>query len=540
MALVETVRIQGDGTGLESTIEKLNDSVVELINSLRKFEAQSKTAFEKTEKGVKGVQQETQKANKTFKETKTSIEGIRQETEKATSSFKELVSSAKSFALVSIALDSAQEALTANQAVADVFNTALGTVQLTVSRIFDSITKGTALNLGTVISDAQEIVNLENAAALAAARRTEVQLSYQLLAEEARQERDNEYNSIENRIEANDILNDILTEQLEKEKELVEQVVAATQAQYEKIPSIENEVALIQARTELTDIEERVAGQRSEFLMNQMSLNREMMTYNELVQKNGEIIYDEYVIISGIEENRRKALDLEYNKQVEILDVEIAIAHQRLKNAAEGTVAQQEAYDAYLQLLQDRQAADVQYAVSSKELDAEVTAAKFQMAKDGIAAISALSAAFAGEDEASKKRQFEFQKKLSLATAVISGIEAVQNAYTTAQKSPYTAAFPGYPYVQAGLAAAFSVAQVASIARTQYESPDTNIDSGGGAPSQPQLTPQFNIVGRSGINQLAQSVNARNQQPIQAYVVAGEVTNAQQLARRRARTATFG
>jgi hypothetical protein len=522
-------------------VEELSDYIKKLITLLSGVQAQSKTSFEKTETAIKEVQKETKKANNTFKETKTSIEGVRQETEKAANSFKDLASSAKSFALVSLALDTAKDAFTANQAVADVFNTALGAVQLSVSRIFDSITKGTPLNLGTVISDSQEIVKLENQAALAAAKRTEVQLSYQLLAEQARQERDNEFNSIESRIEANDILNDILTEQLEKEKALVEQVVAATQAQYEKIPSIENEVALIQARTELVDIEERVAGQRSEFLMNQMSLNREMVTYNELIQKNGDVIYDEYVIISGIEENRRKALDLEYNKQVEILDIEIEIAHQRLKSAAEGTVAQQEAYDAYLQLLQDKSAAESQYARDSKELDREVTAAKFQMAKDGIAAISALSAAFANEDEESKRQQFEFQKKLSLATAVISGIEAVQNAYTTAQKSPYTAAFPGYPYVQAGLAAAFSVAQVASIARTQYDSPDTNFDTGGsGAPSQPQLTPQFNVVGRSGINQLAQSVNERNQQPIQAYVVAGEVTNAQQLARRRARTATFG
>jgi hypothetical protein len=98
--------------------------------------------------------------------------------------------------------------------------------------------------------------------------------------------------------------------------------------------------------------------------------------------------------------------------------------------------------------------------------------------------------------------------------------------------------------VQAGLAAAFSLAQVASISRTQYESPDTNISpgggGGGGTPTESQMSPQFNIVGRSGINQLADSVNARNQQPIQAYVVAGQVTNAQQLARRRARTATFG
>jgi hypothetical protein len=523
MAVVETIKIQGDGTDLDSTLGKLAKSVDELNNSIKSVGVESKKAFDKTEK---------------------SVEGVRKETEQTKNSFKELANSAKSLAVVSIALDAAKESFMANQGVVDVFNTALGAVQLTVSRIFDSLTKGTALNLGSVISDSREIVELEKQGALAAARRTEVQLSYQLLAEQARQERDNESNSINTRIEANNILNEILTEQLEKEKGLVDQIVAAAQAQYQKIPSIENEIALIQARTELTDIEERVAGQRSEFLMNQMALNREMITYNELIQKNGEVIEGEYVTISSIEENRRKALEIEYNQQVKILDTELAIAKQRLQNAAEGTVAQQEAYDAYLQLLDDKNAAEVQYARDSKTLDQEVSAAKFQMAKDGLAAISALSAAFAGDDEASKKRQFEFQKKLSLATAVISGIEAVQNAYTTAQKSPYTAAFPGYPYVQAGLAAAFSLAQVASISRTQFESPDTNIDSSGGggsgAPAQSQMSPQFNIVGRSGINQLADSVNARNQQPIQAYVVAGQVTNAQQLARRRARTATFG
>jgi len=256
--------------------------------------------------------------------------------------------------------------------------------------------------------------------------------------------------------------------------------------------------------------------------------------------KNGEIIEGDYVIILDLAENRRKALDNEYKGQVRILDIELQIAKARLDSAAEGTVAQQEAYDAYLQLTRDRAVLDAEYARDSKELDQEVNAARYQMYKDGLSAISQLSAAFAGEDEESKKRQFEFQKKLSLASAVISGIEAVQNAYTTAQKSPYTVGFPGYPYVQAGLAAAFSVAQIASISRTQFESADTgSIDSGSSAASAPTV-PQFNVVGRGGINQLADSVNAINNRPVRAYVVAGEVTSQQNLNRRRARTATFG
>ena len=59
--------------------------------------------------------------------------------------------------------------------------------------------------------------------------------------------------------------------------------------------------------------------------------------------------------------------------------------------------------------------------------------------------------------------------------------------------------------------------------------------SGGGAPTPPQ----FNIVGQSGTNQLAQSIGAKQGQPIQAYVVGNEVTSQQALDRNRVQTATF-
>ena len=58
---------------------------------------------------------------------------------------------------------------------------------------------------------------------------------------------------------------------------------------------------------------------------------------------------------------------------------------------------------------------------------------------------------------------------------------------------------------------------------------------GGGAPTPPQ----FNIVGQSGTNQLAQSIGAKQGQPIQAYVVGNEVTSQQALDRNRVQTATF-
>ncbi len=63
-----------------------------------------------------------------------------------------------------------------------------------------------------------------------------------------------------------------------------------------------------------------------------------------------------------------------------------------------------------------------------------------------------------------------------------------------------------------------------------------NSGGGGGTPAPP---PQFNIVGQSGTNQLAQSIGARQGQPIQAYVVGNEVTSQQALDRNRINTATF-
>jgi hypothetical protein len=58
---------------------------------------------------------------------------------------------------------------------------------------------------------------------------------------------------------------------------------------------------------------------------------------------------------------------------------------------------------------------------------------------------------------------------------------------------------------------------------------------GGQAPS----APSFNLVGGTGINQIAQGLG-QQQQPIQAYVVSGNVTSAQALDRNIVNTASVG
>jgi hypothetical protein len=155
------------------------------------------------------------------------------------------------------------------------------------------------------------------------------------------------------------------------------------------------------------------------------------------------------------------------------------------------------------------------------------------MAQSGLSIISDLAETFGQKNEESAKRAFKVSKAANLANAVISTYVAV-NAALTAGGNPAKLA-TGAQFIEAGVALATGLANVAKIARTKFEggTPDTStspIVGGGGSQA-----PNFNVVGNSGINQLAQL----QQQPMQAYVVSGSVTTAQSLDRNRIENATL-
>jgi len=110
-------------------------------------------------------------------------------------------------------------------------------------------------------------------------------------------------------------------------------------------------------------------------------------------------------------------------------------------------------------------------------------------------------------------------KALAVAQATISGIEGVQNAFSTAQKSPVTTLFPAYPFVQAGLAGAFSALQIKKILSTNPSSGGGSSAVGGSGGGSAPTAPSFNLVQGTGSNQIAESL-ATERQPVQAYVVA--------------------
>ena len=186
-------------------------------------------------------------------------------------------------------------------------------------------------------------------------------------------------------------------------------------------------------------------------------------------------------------------------------------------------------------------ALDIKYAKDKETLEEEdvarqknINQKKIQMAMDGLSIINDLFQMNAGKSEKDARRAFKAQKAFNLASALTNTYLAVTAALANKKEL-----FPGQRFVEAGLAGAAGAVQVAKIARTQFTSSATSADTGGaggGATAPTMSAPQFNVVGQSGVNQLA----SLGQQPIQAYVVSGQVTSQQSLDRNRLANATLG
>lgn len=148
----------------------------------------------------------------------------------------------------------------------------------------------------------------------------------------------------------------------------------------------------------------------------------------------------------------------------------------------------------------------------------------------GLDLIASIAEANAGEDEKRQRAAFNIRKASNIAQATVDGYKAVLSTYADT---------PGGVVVKtiaATIAGGFAALKIGQIAKSKYESSSSGGGGGdlasGGTES---FAPQFNVIGNSGINQLAQL----QQQPVQAYVVSGEVTSAQALDRNRQKNATL-
>lgn len=174
-----------------------------------------------------------------------------------------------------------------------------------------------------------------------------------------------------------------------------------------------------------------------------------------------------------------------------------------------------------------------------KELsEAEIEIAKKE-AKAKMEAMDAVSGALANASDLLGKSTTA-GKVLAIASATISTFTSAQKAYEATVAIPFVG--PTLAPINAGLAIAAGLKNIQSIVKVKVPgggggSP-TSGSSFGGSTAQ---APNFNVVGNSGVNQLAQTMSGQSEQaPIQAYVVASNVTSAQSMNRNIITNASLG
>jgi hypothetical protein len=415
---------------------------------------------------------------------------------------------------------------------------------------------------------ARAAANIELAKAAEIARVTQQALveQYDREAEKLRQIRDDERISIAERIKANDDLKAVLDEQEEAMLKQVDLQIRAAKTQYDINGSQENYIALLEAQTEKTAVLAQIEGFRSEQMTNASGLAKEQL---ELQLSITDAVAERTIAERDAAAELIKSDEKRLLKQLENLEKEKEIEQQRLELKRDSYNADTQAYvDSQIELenfisesnirkaaLDDELTqAEIQNGVDIAKIEDEELKRKFELAKQSAAAIQLLGDAVyahklknvkqgSEEEEAILKKQFNFNKAMSIAQTILNTAGAIVAATNPgAGGLGIPAGLPG-----AILAGVTGIAQLGIIASTKFgggnvTTPDlpsaSTLGTGTGTGIGSQA-PAFNVVGQSGFNQVASAIGQNNDTPIQAYVVSGDITTAQNLDNNIIQTATF-
>ena len=422
----------------------------------------------------------------------------------------------------------------------------------TVEEGVKSLTEYTTKTLET----AKANVELKKQADLAAVANQGLIEKYDRQAEKLRQIRDDERLSVEERKKANDELLLVLDQQEKAMLENAQISLRAAQAELKKDKdNIEFKKAVMEAENELAAVRATVEGFRSEQITNASALNKEEieMINSKLESENNLSIERKRFDAEQIKDERERLLELQ---RIDAEEAEIGIA--RLTNEIalykEGTQAKVDAEIALaefeeqiyqqkvnrtkelssLKVTEEQKASDKTKEIA--RLEAEY---KENIQAQTFNAISSLIQAFANLNEKNAKRAFNLQKGLAIVETLINTSVAIMKVAKETTDFTPVQALRTANMIAMGVAGA---AQVTAIATQKFNpsgagggtAPSPNVSGGGASATQ---APSFNVVGQSGFNQIAGALG--QQPPAQAFVVAGDVTTAQQLQNNTIQQATF-
>ena len=387
------------------------------------------------------------------------------------------------------------------------------------------------INVAAAMETAEQNVALQKASALAEVENLRLLESYDLQAETLRQTRDEERNTIAERREANDQLLVILNQQNEKMLTQANIVRDAAQAQFDKNATDENKIALLQAETEVIAVQATVKGLLSEQLANDMALEKEMQELKltgdeaEINRQNNQRNWQAEQSFGDLERliAQKDALEAESASQIKRLEEKKALYK-------EDTQAFQDAQD---EIADYKQETDQKMA----EIDKAMSLSKIDIAKSTLASLANI---FGKESKAGKAA--------AIALTTIETLQSSISAYKSLSMIPVVGPVLGGIAAAGALATGFrTVKQIIGTKLPKIAGAGGgggDVGGGGSLPSMqtysmPSLPPDFNVVGTTGTNQLADAIGAQNQMPVQAYVVSGDITTSQSLERNIIQSATL-
>jgi hypothetical protein len=287
----------------------------------------------------------------------------------------------------------------------------------------------------------------------------------------------------------------------------------AAQAQYDKNGNQENYIALLEAQNEVEAVQAQIAGFRSEQLTNINSLERDRIALiKEAKEKTAEDI--------EIEEERIAAIQ-------KLTDFQILTAVEKLQRDRDTALAELELLGA---TEEEKQKIRDHYAKEETKLTELTTNQKLNLAADALGNLAKI----AGE-------QSKVGKAAAIAQATISTFLGAQEAFTSLAGIPVVG--PALGALAAGAAIVSGIATVKQITATKTPGGSSGGSSSISAPRRataPSAPPSFNVVGASETNQLAQSIGQDEKQPIKAFVVSNDVSDAQSLDRNIIESASIG
>jgi membrane protein involved in colicin uptake len=293
---------------------------------------------------------------------------------------------------------------------------------------------------------------------------------------------------------------------------------------------------------------------RSEQMANSISLQKEKIELGQSEIENlNALAIEQKKFTESLETNEVKKLqnqraNLEEEKRIELERLQV-----KIDSAVAGTQA--------------RVDAENEYAVKKQEIDNALVTNQIETNKAELAQAQAVADAKKAIQDAGfnnvaagiglLKTLFEknkgLQKALLLAESAAGIAKIVVN--TQAANAAATLKYALLPggvalakaetvmnNISAGIGIAANVAAtakgLAALGGGGGASGGSSLPSGGGGGGG--AAPQFNVVGNSGVNQLANVLNTQEQTPVKAYVVPSDVTTGQSLDRNIIRNASLG